>query len=132
MATSTKVLFKLEELQRQALAAIDERIAAKEREIDLMDNSGANNAMTEWRARTEAQISDIFRQLDTVDDQTLAQFKLTPLPRRDNYLRDRMARELEMLKIARTRILAKSGALVPDAEGNLALTKTQLREFFEL
>lgn len=133
MATSSKVLFKLDELKRQALTAIDERITAKRHEVELHDVSGTiEQEMDEWRASTISRIEDLFNKRYEIDNYSLSQFKLAPLPRRDNYQRDRMARELDSLQARRVRIVAKSGSLVADADGNIALTKTQLREFFDL
>jgi hypothetical protein len=132
MATSSKVLFKLEELQSQALSAIDEQIRLKENEVYRLEHSATLDQENAWRAGAEAKISDVFRRLDTIDNDELSQFRLSKLPHRDEYQHHRAERELESLRTRRGKIVAKSGALVPDESGNIALTKTQLAEFFDL
>jgi hypothetical protein len=61
-------MWKLETLTEQALAAIDERIAAKVLEVEAYANADISADMKRWRADQEARVSDLFRQLDTIDD----------------------------------------------------------------
>lgn len=136
MATSSKVKFNLETLKKKALESIDERIRLKEVEVE---SHGDDNALAEvrktWRAEQERKISDLFRGLGEdgeVDDHTLSQFRIDPIPVIDDYERRRAQSDLQRLKGQRTKIVAKTDSLVPDEEGNLSLTKTQLTEFFGL
>ena len=60
------------------------------------------------------------------------QFQLDPIPEVDKWERRDAGRMLRELESKRTQIEAKSAALVADEDGNIALTKTQLYEFFGL
>jgi hypothetical protein len=132
VATSSKVMWKLETLTEQALAAIDERIAAKVLEVEAYANADISADMKRWRADQEARVSDLFRQLDTIDDVALSRFRIDKMPSRDEYAKDRAERDLKGLQNRRARIVAKAASLVADEDGNIALTKTQLAEFFDL
>jgi hypothetical protein len=125
-------MWKLETLTEQALAAIDERIAAKVLEVEAYANADISADMKRWRADQEARVSDLFRQLDTIDDVELARFRIDKMPNRDEYARDRAERDLKGLQNRRARIVAKAASLVADEDGQIALTKTQLSEFFDL
>jgi hypothetical protein len=125
-------MWKLETLREQALAAIDERIADKVLEVEAHANADLSVEMTGWRADQEARVSDLFRQLDTIDDVELARFRIDKMPNRDEYARDRAERDLKGLQNRRARIVAKAASLVADEDGQIALTKTQLSEFFDL
>jgi glutamine synthetase adenylyltransferase len=127
------VTWNRDTLKEQALQVIDQQISDKEKELLSYDNAGTHaDAVKEWRAKQEARISDIFRQLDTIDDQTLSLFKLAPMPRPDSYQRERLERELQSLRTKRAKIVAKADSLVVGEAGEIALTKTQLSEFFGL
>lgn len=135
MATSTKVKFKLEVLREKALESIDIRIGQAELEVASYDDDEAlNERVKEWRARQEEKLSKLFSQLgeDGIDDYQLSRFKLDSIPEVDRWERQRAERTLRELEAKRTQITAKSEALVPDEEGNVSLTKTQLSEFFGL
>lgn len=135
MASSSKVMFKLNVLQEKALESIDERIAIRQGELeDVGSEERLQEMITEWRAKQEKKISDVFGKLggDELDNYTLSRFKLDPFPEVDGYDRNRIQRALNTLLASRSQIVAKSGSLVADAEGNIALTKTQLEEFFGL
>jgi hypothetical protein len=125
-------MWKLETLTEQALAAIDERIAAKVLEVEAYANADISADMKRWRADQEARVSDLFRQLDTIDDVALSRFRIDKMPSRDEYAKDRAERDLKGLQNRRARIVAKAASLVADEDGNIALTKTQLAEFFDL
>lgn len=133
MATSSKVQFSLSKLREKALQSIDYRIQQKELEVASYDSDEAlTERITEWRARQEEKLSDLFQQLDTVDNHKLSLFKLDSIPKVDLYDRSRAGRELERLRSKRSQIAAKSESLVGDENGNISLTKTQLEEFFGL
>lgn len=125
-------MWKLETLTEQAVGAIDQRIAEKVVEVETHAKASTSEQVTRWRADQEARVSDLFRQLDTIDDVALARFRIDPLPTRDEYAKERAERELKGLQNRRARIVAKAASLVVDEDGNIALTKTQLNEFFDL
>lgn len=136
MATSSKVQFRLETLRDKAIESIDFRIAAQTLVVDSFDDDAAlEQRVNEWRENQEAKISDLFRRLndDTgIDNLSLSRWKLDPIPEVDRWERVRAERDLQTLLSMRSKILAKSESLVPDENGNIALTKTQLGEFFGL
>lgn len=135
MASSSKVVFNLSTLQQKALESINLRINQKEFEARSFEDEDALEArISEWRARQEAKISELFSQLGKggVDNHRLSKFKLDPIPEVDLYERRRAERELRALEAERSRIVAKSESLVADENGNISLTKTQLNEFFGL
>lgn len=133
MATSSKVQFKLDTLRERALEAIDLRIAQKEAELEKLGSPEQQKQRIDaWRAAQEAKISNIFSQLDTIDNVSLSRFRLDDLPDSNKWDRDRAQRDLDRLLADRAKVIAKAESLVADADGNLSLTKTQLKEFFEL
>ena len=135
MASSSKVQFNLENLKEEALKSIDLRIEAKAAEVASHgDDAALDKLVEEWRARQETRISDLFSKLGDgrLRDLELASFRIEPMPKADVHERFRAQRELQELKAVRTQIAAKSSSLVPDEEGNISLTKTQLSEFFGL
>lgn len=136
MATSSKVMFNLDVLKTKALESIDLRIAQQRLEVESFDDDAAlEQRVIDWRARQEERISDLFRRLsdDTgIDNHSLSKWKIDAIPEVDRWERQRAERELSSLEAKRTQIVAKSESLVPDADGNIALTKTQLSEFFGL
>lgn len=133
MATSSKVQFNLETLKKKALESIDFRIAQKQTEVDSFDDDDAfAETVKEWRAKQEERISDLFRNINDTDDYQLSRFAIAPIPKQDRWDRARSIRDLEDLQIRKAKITAKMESLVPDEDGNIALTKTQLSEFFGL
>lgn len=133
MATSSKVKFKLETLKEKAIESIDFRIAQQRLLVESFeDDEALEQRVVEWRARQEEKVSDLFRSLGDTDNHKLSRFKIDPIPEIDKWKRGREERELQHLEDKRTQILAKSESLVADEEGNIALTKTQLAEFFGL
>jgi hypothetical protein len=135
MATSSKVLWNLEKLRAEALTALDDRIAAKVLEVESYGNESAlAERMADWRARQEVRLADLSTKLgrDGISNPELARFKIDPMPEDDGYSVRRAERELQSLQTRRGKIIAKSGALVADEDGHIALTKTQLAEFFDL
>jgi len=133
VATSSKVQFKLVTLREKALAAIDNEIEQKEQELASLESDEVlAEQLREWRAQQEAKLSELFSQLDSIDDYRLSRFKLDPIPKVDRYEVDRARTSLERARTKRDRIVAKSDSLVGDEAGNISLTKTQLAEFFGL
>lgn len=133
MATSSKVQFNLATLSEKAITAIDNRIAQKQAETISMDSPEQKaERLAAWRKAQESKLSHIFAQLDTIDNLSLSKFKLDALPDQSSWDYSNVRRDLVRLQSDRERIIAKAASLVPDADGNIALTKTQLREFFEL
>lgn len=133
MATSSKVQFKLDVLRQKSLEAIDERIAQKQAELDELGSPEAESErLKQWRANQETRIIQLHAQLGSIDNVSLSRFNIEDLPDSNSWERSRLERELSRMKSDRARIIAKSESLVPDEEGNVSLTKTQLKEFFEL
>ena len=131
MATSSKVKFKLESLRDKAVASIDARLVRKQKELEEFDESDAlQEKVSAWRDRQNERLREL---LDAdVDNQTLSTFRIEPIPATPTWGRSHVEREIKNLIATRDRVIAKSESLVPDADGNISLTKTQLKEFFEL
>lgn len=137
MVASTKVKFKLDDLRVEALKAVDDHIAITAEDLDQMSDADHwAELQAEWRARQEKKLSRIFSQLDTVDNDELALFlNALPgdqMPRPDGATIRALQTRLVDLRAKRLKITAKSTALVPDADGTISLTRTQLSEFFGL
>jgi hypothetical protein len=135
MATASRIKFKLATLQEKAVEIIDFRILeARRHAASFEDDEALTLRVQEWRARQEAKISDVFRQLGVggIDDEELATFRLDPIPEVNKWDRQQAERKVHDLEIRRHQITAKSEALVPDEDGNISLTRTQLEEFFGL
>lgn len=133
MASSSKVQFKLETLKDRALETIDLRIAQKQEELDRLGSTEDQAQRTrDWRKAQEAKLRKLFRELEEMPDNVLAQFQIDKIPSVDRWDRDRVKQALARLQVERTEIIAKAESLVPDEDGNISLTKTQLREFFQL
>jgi HPt (histidine-containing phosphotransfer) domain-containing protein len=133
MPSSAKVHFKLETLKAKALESIDERIAIKEVELnETGDPELHKESLAAWRSRQEERISELFRQLGDIDDYRLSGFALDPIPRVDPWERNKVERELRSLHAIRSQIVAKSESLVADEKGEISLTSTQLKDFFDL
>lgn len=135
MATSSKTTFKLADLQVAALKSIDERIADQQLVVASYDDEAAlAQRQAEWRAAQEERVSHLFSRLGGKDlsDEELARFEIQPRPKIDRWDKSRAQQTLRDLERAKSRIVAKSSALTADADGNIALTATQLREFFGL
>lgn len=131
--SSSKVMFNLETLQAKALASVDERIDAAVRKVEVLaDDQALQDEIVTWRARQEARVSDLFRELGSADNQRLSTFKIEPIPEREEFDLRRAERDLDRLIAERSRIVAKTESLVADDAGNISLTKTQLSEFFGL
>lgn len=136
MASSTKVQFNLKTLQEKALASIDERIAMATEDLELFESEQAMDArVAEWRKDQEARVADLFRRLGGKDipDEELARFKVQDMPTNDTWVeRNRARQRLRKLESLKSQMAAKAGSLVPDEDGNISLTSTQLDEFFGL
>lgn len=133
MVSSSKVMFRLDSLREKSLETINSRIETKQAEVDSFDDEAASaERVKEWRKEQEKKVKDLAKSLKDTDDYRLSRFSIDPIPEADVYERRRAIRDLESMKATRDRIVAKSDSLVPDEEGNIALTKTQLQEFFGL
>jgi hypothetical protein len=135
MATSSKTQFKLEDLQRLAVQAIDEQISQQEQVVASYDDQAAlEQRMQDWRTSQEERVSHLFSRLGGSDlsNEELASFKIAQMPLVDRWDRIRAESDLRALKNKRSKIIAKSSALAADTDGNIHLTATQLREFFGL
>lgn len=126
-----KVSFDLASLKARALEAIDFRISQKLAEIDALDDDRTLEQQVDaWRSRIAEQVTAMYTRLPS--DEALAVFTFDKIPQKDAPLLARCTRELRALEAERTRIEAKSGSLVADADGTISLTKSQLSEFFGL
>jgi uncharacterized coiled-coil protein SlyX len=133
MATSSKVSFKLEKLQERAVKSIDARITSQKERLERLKSDDALVVeRAEWRAKQEERLRSLVANLRDLDDHALAAWKVDDIPTVDRYERTRAERDLQVLEATKSQILAKSDSLVPDADGNISLTKTQLAEFFGL
>jgi hypothetical protein len=135
VATSSKVKFNLETLKTKALESIDVRIAQAQDEVNSHEDPAAlEKRIDEWRATQETRISDLFSRLGDggIRDRELAEFRVQPMPDTSTRERYRAEGNLRELRSIRSQIVAKTGSLVPDEDGNISLTKTQLSEFFGL
>lgn len=134
MATSSKTQFKLETLKEQSLAALDEQLRLKEEELARAQSADSHaEDLAAWRERCVTELEDLYRRrLEPGADTLFATYRFPKMPQRDRYQVSQLERDVERLKGRRVRIIAKAESLVPDADGNLSLTKTQLSEFFGL
>lgn len=135
MATSSKVKFNLETLKAKSLESIDFRIQQAETEVaSYEDESALQERIRQWRANQESRISDLFNSLGEggIGDHQLSKWRIQPIPEIDRYDRNKAEGTLRRLQSTRSQIVAKADSLVPDDEGNISLTKTQLDEFFGL
>lgn len=145
MATSSKVMFNLSNLQAKAVEAIDLKIAMARLEVESAESTEAfEKRIKHWREDTINQIVGMADRLrgdgaeiggEPVGDYALSKFRnktLKPMPEHNRYeLRD-AERTLSRLEQKKIDITAKSASLVPDEKGNISLTVTQLSEFFGL
>jgi hypothetical protein len=129
----SKTLFNLAELKHKSLSAVENQI--EEIRTYLAETySPENQAMeeAEWRKRQEKRLSDLFKSLDKIPNSQLASFRLEPLPSDSEYeIRD-LKRKLWDLEYRKKRILARADSIVPDNNGHVYLTPTQLKNFFDL
>jgi hypothetical protein len=136
MATSSKVVFSLETLKAKALEAFDARIARAEAHLASYDDDTAyQQEVREWREHQRNLILTLAARIDSGQvadsDLTVPGLRSMPDPPR-SWEQERAKADLERLHTQRIKITAKADSLVPDADGNVALTKTQLSEFFGL
>lgn len=135
MATSSKVKFNLATLKEKALESIDFRIAQAKQDVASHEDPAALEARIDaWRAEQEKRVSDLFSRLGDghLRDRELAEWRIQPMPETSLRDRNRAESNLRSLEATRSQIVAKADSLVPDGEGNISLTKTQLDEFFGL
>ena len=139
MAASSKVKFRLEDLQKKAIESIDFRIGQAERELEeVLDGTNYEEEVKGWRAEQEERVSNLFRRLgdrpgvDPISDEELEEFRVARMPERSRLDITRARGKVENLRHVRSQIEAKSTSLAADEDGTIALTKSQLRDFFEL
>ena len=132
---ATKVKFTLADLQTRAVQVLDSRIKAVQDRLAAQTDTDALEAkVAEWEAQQRARLTQLAKdmELGLVTRDRLATFRLDPRPQRDSYTQRDVERELRTLTSDREKVLAKSSALVPDADGSISLTQTQLSDFFGL
>jgi hypothetical protein len=135
MATSSKVRFKYDDLKARAIESIDFTIDEQEHLVrSLSDHEIIRKAVAEWRTAQEDRLSELMHRIANgqVDDHELSRFKLDDIPTPDHWEERSALRHLTALRERRTRLVAKMDSLVPEPDGSIALTKTQLRDFFGL
>jgi hypothetical protein len=135
MPSSAKVHFKLETLKAKALESIDHRIAMKQIEVNnFEDDEVLERRVRDWRNRQEARISELFSRLGEggIDNHQLSEWEVEDIPKLDKWDRQKAVRELRGLEATRSQIVAKSDSLVADDKGEISLTSTQLKDFFDL
>jgi len=135
MATSSKVQFNLATLKQKALESIDFRVAQARLVVESFDDDAAlSQRIDEWRVAQHDKIREALKRIDAdeMDDHRLSKFKIDPIPEVDRWDRSRAEQNLRDLESRRSKIVAKGESLVGDEDGNIALTKTQLAEFFGL
>jgi septation ring formation regulator EzrA len=135
MAGQSKVRFKLEDLKKKALAAIDLQIhEAQEHLKSISDDDALADQRTEWRETVHHWLTALSADFDGLTDKDMrARLAMFPAyPMRDEYAVVRQAQRLRILEQDRTKILAKAESLVPDEDGNISLTKTALSDYFGL
>ena len=136
MATSSKIRFNLDTLREQAFKAMDDQIQVLEDYLSELDQQEYHlkSRVDAWREQQSERVLSLADQLreDKVSDAELAGFKVSPVPSLDQYEARQVRGELRLARQEKRRIAAKSTSLVPSEDGTIALTKTQLREFFGL
>jgi hypothetical protein len=136
VATSSKVKFNLETLTEKAIEAIEAKVALAKIDFDAFeDPSVADDRLAAWRAAQKERVEDLLKQINdgTVSDRDLMVWKVQPAPGGDTTSeRTRALNTLRALQSQRDQIKAKAESLVADEDGSIALTKTQLEEFFGL
>lgn len=130
---SAKVQFSLETLTKRALENIDHEIALKEAECAAADDIDQHLLdVSHWRTRQANRLDELAENFAIISDADLEKFRIEPAPTVDLAEIRRCARQLDALRKARENMIVKSASLVADADGNVALTRVQLREFFNL
>ena len=136
MATSSKIRFNLDTLREQAFKAMDEQIQVLEDYLAELDQQEYHlkSRVDAWRVQQSERVLSLADHLreDKVSDAELAGFKVVPIPSQDQFEARQVRGELRLARQEKHRIAAKSASLVPAEDGTIALTKTQLREFFGL
>lgn len=131
MASSSKIRFRLPALREKALDAIDREIGEKQLDLDrVSDEVQYAQELVEWRNTQEIRLGEMVAALEFVSDADLEAFRVHPMPKLDEHLAARTRRELDRLTQQRESMLVKIDSLVADADGNVALTRTQLSDFF--
>lgn len=129
MATTSRIKFNLAALMEESKKLLSNEIQALESELA----QSPEEVLKEWRAQQTARLDEFHAAVHDggVRDYALGTFSMEPAPRSDwrrNELRDRLFRTKSRLAA----MSARAQSLVADEDGNVSLTKTQLREFFGL
>lgn len=135
MATSSKIKFSLESLKKQALSNVEEKILDAKTHLDSLTSEVVlAERRSEWRAVHQQKVSELFHSFASLsDEEIVAAFQsASPAPTLDRAEVARAQRTLNALLEQQASLLAKTGSLVPDAEGNVSFTRVQLSEFFGL
>lgn len=135
MATSSRATFSLEKLKAEALHVLDVRLEqARNHLASFEDDDMWESLLSEWRARQIEKVVNLYTDImaSNYTDHRLSEFKLESLPKRDSWDRRDAQRDVEILVAKRASVEAKANSLASDPDGNISLTKTQLREFFGL
>ena len=132
--TSSKLRFDRDGLRAAIEADYDRRIASAEADLREAQDPEHHAALAaEWRADAEAQISAFFRTLGTATNAQIEGFRIRSAPKlHDDYALRRLRDEPAALRSLKARSLAKVDAVRPDADGALAVTATQMSDFFGL
>lgn len=131
MATSSKVRFRLTDLQAKAVEAADDRVARIVDHLERLKESQEAQRV-QWRIRAEAAVLEFSGVLAAATDEDLAKFRVPPRSSTVDHDLDITSRALARALSDRDSTQAKAAALVPDEDGTIALTKNQLSEFFAL
>lgn len=131
---ASRITFSLAKLAEQAEQAIQGRIDDKALEIGRLEEhlDLYETHLAEWRAAMEEVLFRLNHDFEHMTPEAIANFRFAPVPKRDTFALERAHRELQALQAEALKITAKAASLVPDADGNISLTKTQLAEYFSL
>lgn len=135
MATSSKVRFDLRTLRNKALENIQTRLEEQEKIAnEYGDPAFFDERVTEWRTKQIERVLAFASRLretpDDISDQSIAAFRVEEMPTNSRWEYERAVEGIALLQAKKRQIEAKTSALVPDADGSISLTKTQLLEFF--
>lgn len=116
------------ELLVQVAGNYDRRIDELAEEISDLHALTVEERHAAWRASAEARLSEMFRRVNEATDAELADFRIGPAPRPDDYKYSIQAKEseIERLQKAKDKALAYISALAA-TEGVVTLGAADLR-----
>lgn len=135
MATSSKVRFRLDTLSVEATKSLDDRIARAEQRVAAQhDPEALAHEMNAWFDAESKRVTELARHIGagSATPSMLSQFEVSACPTVNRYEAREARANLDRLLSKRSKMLAKTAALVPDEEGCVTLTRTQLADFFDL